>query len=178
MVMKNILIAISSILMLVNCSNEKQEDEIMNPSNYYISTAVRITLINNKGEDLLRPSTENYFEFDKINLYYLLNGKKVKVQDYDPQIGGDDDKGMVLITETTPYQLACFTYFHGDEGLLSIENGVKTGHSTAYLELNENKTDTIVTEWESKENKHIIVRKIWYNGELFDAENEIVRVIK
>ena len=104
-----------------------------------------------------------------MKLYYLVNGEKIEV--YDSNMAYPRNIG--LITETTPYTLGITTY-DGDEDLISEENGVKTGVSIAYLELNENVSDTIKTQWESKEGKYFVNRKVWYNGELKSVEEPFI----
>lgn len=166
--MKNLIRVVSLSLLIISCSSN---DDEVNQS--VIDVGIDFSLLNQEGEDMLNSETANYFS--EMQLYYLINGEKIKVQDYNPQIG--DHNGTMLITESSPYRLRCFTYCCGYEGITSDEDGIKRGVSIAYLELNKEVTDTIKTEWELKEGKYFVNRKVWYNGELKSVE-EPFTVIK
>ncbi|MGV8945106.1 MAG: hypothetical protein ACOH1N_01635 [Lutibacter sp.] len=157
--MKKIIFLTISIL-IMSCSNDHTSEQ----NEFVITSDVNFNILSQNGADLLNSATTDYFSTDNMQLYYLIGGEKIKVQDFDPQIGGKN--GIMLGTETTPYFLRCFTYSHGDEGLIKEENGIKTGIAIAYLELNGEVTDTIKTEWESKEGKYFRNTKVWYNDVL------------
>lgn len=152
-----ILILLCVLNILISCS----KDENMNSS--VVSVAVEFSLIDQNGDDLLDSLTPNYFKREEMELYYLIDNKKIKATDFDPQIGKQN--GIMLITETVPFRLRIFTYHHGDNGLISEVNGVKTGRSITYVELNGATTDTIKAEW-GNGNNCFVNTKIWYNGEL------------
>jgi len=169
--MKKLIFFTISIL-IISCSDNGISEE----NNVYVNVGVDFSILNSNGEDLLNSATLGYFPFAGMQLYYEINGKKIAVQDFDPQVGGNN--GIMLITETVPYRLRCFTYNHGDEGLVKNENGIKTGISIAYLELNGEVTDTIKTEWESKEDKYFINTKVWYNDVLQESADKVFSVVK
>jgi len=61
--------------------------------------------------------------------------------------------------------------YQGD--IITDQGEVKTGQSTARLELDKNLIDTIKTEWESGK-QYLRITKAWYNGELvYDIKNKL-----
>ena len=166
--LKAIIIPLITIVLALGCSKEIKDGPCI------ISTRVDINILNQDGEDLLNPEIPGYFPFEDMKLYYLIKGEKIEVAVFDPQTGGDG--GIFLITEIDPYILAILTYSHGDEGFTHENNGYKIGTAIAYLELNENDTDTIITEWASKD-CYFGNNKVWYNGEL-QAMNSVFQVVK
>jgi hypothetical protein len=166
-----IFILIAVIILNMSCSKDEESSK-----NVVVSVGVEFYILNQTGDDLLNSATHGYFSYDKIKLYYLINGEKVAVQDFDPQVGGNN--GLMLNSEKKPYTLKCITYNHGENGLISDIDGVKTGIAIAFLELSEGITDTIKTEWESKEGKYFVNKKIWYNGELHEPVDSAFEVRK
>lgn len=162
--MKHLMILIL-LFTIMSCS----DNEEMAKASFVLDSQVTLAIINQNGDDLLNPATSNYFSLENMKLYYLVNDEKIEI--YDPNMAYPRNIG--LITETTPYTLGVATY-DGDEDLISEENGVKTGISIAYLKLNENITDTIKTQWESKEGEYFVNRKAWYNGELKSVEEPFI----
>lgn len=106
-----------------------------------------------------------------MKLFYLINNEIVEVFDSNMNL----PRNIGLITESTPFQLVIATYV-GEEGFTHEENGYKIGTTIAYLELNENDTDTIITEWASKE-YFFGNDKIWYNGEFYER-GSVFQVVK
>ncbi len=146
--------------LLFSCSKDSNEDN-NEESSFYLNSDVNLSLVNENGEDLLNSTTEGYFS--DIQLYYVVDGEKIKAQEYDSQCGGEN--GTLLITETTPYKLRCFTYDYYES--ISDDSGeIFTGTSIALLELSSEITDTITTEWETNLVDYFTVTKVWYNGEL------------
>lgn len=164
---KLLIIAIATNLIIGCAKNDSPVNE------YILNNAVEFNILNENGDDLLNKSTSGYFSVDKMKLFYLINGEKYEVYDENMAL----PRNIGLVTEVSPYRLGIATY-SGEEGLTNEENGIKTGISIAYLELNEVVTDTIKTEWESKENKYFVVKKVWYNSELQESAEEIFSVIK
>jgi hypothetical protein len=154
----------------MSCSKEKTT---LNGA--VVNTKAEFSILNEDGDDLLNPATKGYLPFTKFKLYYLINGQKIAAQDFDSQIGGTN--GMMLITEKQPYTLRCFTYCHGDEGLISEIEGIKRGIAIAYLEINDQITDTIKTEWIHKPG-YFVNEKLWYNGELHEPAELVFKVQK
>lgn len=172
MVEKLLILTIVTTIFILNSS--RGDDSRTN--NFILNSAIEFRILTPDGDDLLNSETSGHFSLQDMQLYYLINGEKTKVQDLDPQIGGNN--GIMLITEGATYSLRCFTYSNRDEWLTHEKDGVKTGRSVAYLELNGEVTDTIKTEWESKENKYFVIKKVWYNNELHEPAEEIFSVIK
>lgn len=137
------------------------------------SVGVEFNILNQDGDDMLNPATMDYLPLENMKLYYLINGEKIEV--YDSSMAYPRNIG--LITETIPYRLGIATY-DGEDGLISEVDGVKTGIAIAFLKLSEGITDTIKTEWESKEGKYFVNKKIWYNGELHEPADSVFEVRK
>lgn len=163
--LKTIVIPLITIVIAFSCSKEKSI------RGFVLETNVDFNVLNETGEDLLNPATPGYFPFEDMKLFYLINNERVEV--FDPYM--DLPSNIMLITETSPFRLRCFTY-DGEEGFTHEENGVKIGTAIAFLEFNEYDTDTIITEWASKEN-YFVNKKVWYNGEL-QAVNSVFQVVK
>jgi hypothetical protein len=176
--MKNILFL---LLIVVFAACSEKEEELLKPAidssinGVNLDFAVTLSYLNRNGEDLLNPSTLNSLSFDSMKLYYLIDGVMVEARDSNPM--AYDQSALRFIKEVNPHVLMAFTYHHGDEGLVSEENGIKKGVSTAYLVLNEQDTDTIQTEWESGPN-YFTNMYVSYNGQLPDIESNCFTVIK
>lgn len=166
--MKKLVFLTISIL-IMSCSHEDNTE----PNGFVKSVGVEFNILNQKGDDLLNPATSGYLPLENMKLYYLINGKKIEV--YDPNMAYPRNIG--LIKETTPYRLGIGTY-DGEDGLVNEENDIKTGIAIAYLELSEEITDTIKTEWESKVGKYFVNKRVWYNGELQESVDLVFKVRK
>ena len=166
------LIVLLTVLITMSCTEETNE-----PDSFVLSANVEIIFLNKAGDDLLNPLTNGHLAMDEMQLYYLINDERIEAQFYDPQIGGDDNKGMMLITETTPYRLRIFTPENIDE-FTSETDGIKYGTAVTYLELTENDTDTIKTEWSYKEAKAFTIYKVWYNDVLQESVDSVITVVK
>jgi hypothetical protein len=169
--MKKIIVLLA-VFITMSCTKEKNE-----PDSFVLNVNVEINFLNKAGNDLLNPLTSSYLSLEGMQLYYLINDEIIEAQVYDPQIGGDDNKGMMLITETTPYRLRIFTPENNDE-FTSETDGIKYGTSITYLELTENDTDTIKTEWSYKEGKYFVIDKVWYNDLLQESVDSVITVVK
>ena len=167
--MKTIMILTIVAALIVGCSDDDGEFII---HGFALISEVSFNILNEDGDDLLDSVNSGYYPVEEMKLYYLINGEKKEVYDANMYL----PRNIGLSTEVTPYRLRVFTY-DGRNCYISEEDGVRTGISIAYLELNKEETDTIKTEWESKEGWYFIVRKVWYNGELHNAE-EAFSVIK
>ncbi len=149
------------IITLISCNKENNDSDESNSSSFF-SNSIDLIFKNQDGEDLLNDSTDNYLS--EPQLYFFINGEKIKAQDYDPQIGSET--GTYLITESDPYELRCFLY-DGQENVLHDSDGIQTGINTNYLEFNGEINDTITTQWEHvDDNGSFYITKVWINGEL------------
>jgi len=162
------------ILTILFASCSKNDSTQQNLVNMNISVAVDISFINNQNEDLLNCNTLGCYNYENFELSYLVDGNIVSVYDYDPQL----NNGMMLIKETNPYVLRCFTYSNENDGIVSDTNGIVTGISFAYLKLNDEEIDTLKTEWVFIKNKSFINTKVWYNDDLYPLDGKPINVIK
>lgn len=158
--MKTIILILTISLMLVNCSSDDNND-----NQFVLDNGIEFNIMDGFGNDMLNSNT---YIIENMKLYYLVNGQIILANEFDSQIGSHN--GIMYINEITPTQLRVFSNSYY-ENFISEENGIKRGEHIAYLQLNENDTDTIKTEWEYKENSFFRNTKIWYNGE--DKTQEI-----
>ena len=158
-----------SLLFLISCKEEKVTPSMLCMS---IDVGLNISIKNGQGKDLLSSDTESYFPFEPMKLYYDINGRTQEV--YNPLM--DSPRNISLITETSPHRLRVFTS-PSKEGLTSDEDSIQRGESIAYLQLNEQITDTIRTQWEASE-CYFVNRKLWYNGVLYDPIPEVIEIVK
>ena len=169
--MKNIF-ALIFVLMLAGCT--EKDKPVPSDNEMVYSIAVDISFLNNQGQDLLNSNTPDYYNYKNFELYYLVKDEIVSVADYDSLL----INGMMLVTESNPYYLRCFTYANENDGVISESDGVITGISYTYLKLNDTETDTIKTEWESIKNKSFVNTKVWYNGVLYIPDGKPIDIIK
>jgi len=171
------IIYLVGLFCLLGCQEdvepEKVEPEIpLTKDCFNLNTGIGLAFQNEKGDDLLFPSTENYFPFEKIKLYFNINGQVKEI--YDPLM--DYPRRLGLVTEKSPYLLSLTTY-GGKEGITSDQDGIQKGENIAYLKLNDQITDTIRTEWEAGE-CYFVNRKLWYNGVLYDPIPDVIEIVK
>ena len=163
--LKTFVIPLITIVIAYSCSKEPKDGPCI------VNLGVDFYIVNQDGEDLLNPETPGFFPFEDMKLYFLIDNEKVEV--FDPNL--DSPSNIMLITETSPFRLRCFTN-DSEEGFTHEENGYKIGTAITYLELNEDDTDTIITEWASKE-CFIGNNKVWYNGE-FHERGSVFQIVK
>lgn len=156
--MKSIILTVILSIMLINCTSDDNND-----NQFVLDIGVEFNIKDRFGNDLLNNNTYNV---DDMKLFYLINGDMEEV--YNPSL--DNPRNILLINEVTPFRIAIGTNASYNE-FITEENGIKKGEHIAYLQLNENDTDTIKTEWVYKENAYFRNTKISYNGE--DKTQEI-----
>ncbi len=159
-------------LLIVGCKEDKEMEEPGPIDCYNLRVGLQLSFLNQKGEDLLSSDTESYFPFEPMRLRHDINGRIQEV--YNPLL--DSPRGISLTTKTSPYRLRVRTY-GGKEGITSDQDGIQKGENIAYLQLNEQITDTLRTEWEASE-CYFINRKLWYNGVLYDPIPEVIEIVK
>jgi len=165
------LITILFLLIIFSCSDNDDEPVCC----FVLNNGVKFNILNQQGEDLLNDSTPEYFPVEEMTLYYLINDEKIEAQH---MLGGLENDGIGLSTDSNPYYLSCLSNIYDGDLTIDEETGIGTGISITYLQLNNQVTDTIKTEWESKEDKYIVNKKIWYNGELHEPAEIVFEVIK
>ncbi len=170
------LLFFTSFICILTISCTQQQEPEPPIFGMAIGSDIDLSIQNPQGVDLISPATEEYFPVEDMQLYYLVDGKKVKVQDFDPQIGGHN--GLKLLTGISTHKLRCFLYNYNEKEEEIGEDGVKKGTSMYYLQLNQNITDTIKTEWEALDGRYYAIRKVWYNGELSEEEPFDLTIVK
>jgi len=157
---KTLLISLTCLLTLLSC----KKDNI--PGSMHIRENLKIVFLNKSGQNLVDPLTVNRLQFEKMRLFFLENNEKIEV--YNPML--DSPRGLHLNDKEAPYFIAVSANISKGE-VLSDKNGIKTGQSTALLQLNDSITDTIKTEWQSGPG-YVLITKTWYNGILvYDVAN-------
>lgn len=163
--MKNKLLIIISMVFILGCSKDEP-----NNNGYVVSLDINISYINSDGNDLLNSSTINYYQFDSIKHFNVVNGAIVEV--FIPN--QDCPRNLMYITETNPFLLRVFT---NTDGIEVNSDEIKIGESTSYLQLSSIDTDTITTEWR-RTNKSTTISKVWYNGVLVENYQLPIEIIK
>ena len=102
----------------------------------------------------METNLENSIKSDDINLYYLINNEKVRVQDYLM----DDPEYFTLSYSNSLQQnvLSVTVSHHLDENNQSI----------TFLELSENDTDTIKCDISRGDDNLTFINAVWYNDKL------------
>lgn len=167
--------AVIVFLMMQSCSKkDKINDDKVEAALF--QSSVMLNILDNEGLDLLNSKTTNYYSFDNMKLYYLVDGEKKEV--YDSNM--DLPRNIALLTDVKPYALGMALSYHVDS-IIGEKDGFEVGRSITYLELNKGDIDTIVSEWKRKPG-YFVVDKIWYNNaeEAYDVRNssEPYKVIK
>jgi hypothetical protein len=119
-----------------------------------------VVYLNKQGQNLLDQSTPNYYSVDKMKLYFLEKGKKTLVD--NPT---SDSPSGITLTKDLPIRVKVLANVGYKDDVVSDNGTMKVGQSTALLQIDENVTDTIKTEWESGDG-HLLVMKGWYNSKL------------
>ncbi len=171
--MKNILIFLTMFILLplfVSCDFcNCEECEEKEPYCYFNSSGIEVQFLNKDNENLLDTLTDGYFPFDKIRLYYLINGKKHEV--YNPN--EKNPRNMRIVYRDNSYRLVLSTYDGDYSKWINEKHKGKIGQSITYLQLSDNIIDTIKTEWAAKYPNCFWLRKVWYNGTFCDKESVI-----
>lgn len=143
--MKKIIIVLIMI-MTMSCSEKKE-----GPYDFSVHFTVMIT--NESGNDLLNPSFEGSYPHQDIKTYVV----------------SPDGKHIDVLCEIRKSKHTNDYYIATNATDLGHPNN-KTIKETIVIELNENKQ--IEIEAELNKTKHsLILKKLWYKGELLYSEN-------
>lgn len=165
---KSIIFLIFTIFF--SCSNDEENSQ----EKINLNMEVDLMLKNTSNEDLLNPATNEFFPFDEIKLYYIINGVKQEVNDNNLDL----PRNLELVNGNSGNVLAIFTNSLNNK-LISEQNGIKIVENITYLELSKTSTDTIKTYAKMKRG-NISITKVWYNDQLvWDAETGgLITIIK
>ena len=154
--MKNLLY-IATIIGLFSCESSDTMD-----NNYYnLDTAVKITVVDINGNDLLNPNNANCFLEENIIIYYLIDGEEEEI--YDPNM--DCPRNFCIYAPDT----ADGKYWIGLTPNIVSDSTV--GYGITYIKWNDNDKDTIKCAHRSGEG-YTIVTKVWFNDELVWNEDD------
>jgi len=128
--MKNlsVLILIIVVCFLSGCTLDKPPIKM--------DTSIVISYKNQKGDDLLNSSTDNYFSPDNIKMFWMMEGKSSSFFGFQ-------------------------VYKPSDSNIYYLGFNVSNGSDTLLLQLNSNITDTVTSVTDN-----FITKKVWYNGAL------------
>ena len=132
-----------------------------------IDLDIQLSFVNADDEDLLDTNLENSIRSDEINLYYLINGQKVRV--IDNQIDRSENFNVSYSEYFKKNVLHLVVSHHLDENNQSI----------TFLELNQNDTDTIKCSIIERGNVTFI-NTVWYNDQLIitnqqDGDHAVIK---
>jgi|SRR5699024_5162449 len=124
------------------------------------NVVVYIKYINKKGENLLNPDRTHAITEKNTNLYYLINGKKVKV--YEGNL--DNPKHFFIKYDSTDYYKDPSMWGY----LMRVFPNTPDGQDTAttYIVYKDYPTDTLKVQYKRNNGIDVYVTKVWYNGEL------------
>lgn len=89
--MKNLILIL--LVIMSSCSSDEPNQQIN------IEAGTGFYVVNELGEDLLNPNHSNSIDFDKIKIYYLINGKEVDAYNAN----SDAPKGISLESPNDKY---------------------------------------------------------------------------
>ena len=148
-------IAALIFLTLFSSCTKSIDDEPQQQAN--LAVGIDIGIRNANGEDLLNPSNPNSYKADNIKLYYLINGKKIEIN--DPKMA--TPRNFIIYEKDGEYRIGVTQNYSETESL-----------PITYIEWNPNETDTLQAEV-YRNGGLIRSIKTWFNGELmWDAESE------
>jgi len=155
------LILILVCILVTNCSDNNIE------SSTVIDTDIGLEYVNEKGEDLLNPNSENHYNENTLKVFYLVDGEKKEIFRSNLaypkmfEISASKDSESII-----RYGLTLFLNDLSDEKI-----------KTTYLQLNENDTDTITHTLQQTDNYNKVIDKMWYNGNL-SADGHTFKIVK
>jgi len=153
--MKKILIILVSVTLSLN--NSCKKDPVKGA---IVSTYMDISYQDKSGNDLLDAKTPGYYSSSNIHVYKMVNGVKTEV-----------NNSMM----DSPHDFFIFKEKSDSLSYLRIFLNNPT-----YLELNKNTIDTITCDIE-KTNGNTLLKKFWYNGQLYwdnIAKPQVITIIK
>lgn len=110
-----------------------------------VSATAGYSILNNEGEYLLNSAIPNYFPFEKIEVFYLVEGLKTSPENFNNNQSIDRKR---LDTIKNPYRLTIYPYLPDPDiynGQIH-EDGTETGTAITYVQLSKKDMDTIKTE--------------------------------
>lgn len=141
--MRNIILLI--VFVMFGCKEDNTR-----PEGSSISTHIELSIQNSTGKDLLDPNVLNHFEISQIKIFSLENGEKKLL---------DDGSNPSLISNERGYYTI---HLNTKSSFFATES---SGVYLSLIQLSENITDTIKTEWKAGKN-YFYNTKMWYNDEL------------
>ena len=121
-----------------------------------ISNEVRITVLNQDGEDLLDPDNPSAIDLDQVKVYYELNGVKTEINRGNltyPKMFRIEEPGY----NTDKYRVLLFMNIEDDSEI-----------TTTYFKWNSERTDVFksLVERPKGSNGSVYGKKTWFNDEV------------
>lgn len=154
--MKNAILLILMIIFLA-CDNENKNNDA-----FVVDTVVQITLKNEKGDDLLNPSTAGTYNTNKIKIYYVDKQGNSK-EYYESNL--DNPKGYFIFQNEGEYKIKIFP---NDD--LSISNPLTV------IKWNDEESDELKCEIQRTSNRTICT-KVWVNNLLMYSDYSKERIV-
>lgn len=153
--MKNIILVLLAIMS--SCSS----GEIIQAGDFL--GGVKLCVVNELGEDLLNPSHPNAIEFDRIEIFYLIDGEEVNAYN-EMRV---QPKGIRLLSPWGEYDKYYLNL------LLNFSNFEKNdGIAYTIIQWDEQDRDTLKAKF-SETNSTLSTVKCWVNEVLVWTDNDI-----
>ena len=135
------------LLLIVGCVTNNQDCCVVGPQ------AINISFVDSQGVDLLNADHPNAITEQNTDLYYLVDGKKVK----QSEAHLTHPKKFFISDEklSDRYFMRVFTYIDQNQR-----------KSTTYLKFNNGSMDTIKVAYNHFNGSSASVTKVWYNGKV------------
>ena len=141
------LILFIFLLALFSCN--KSNDQV------FVETAFSFSCFNQNGQDLLDTLQPNASKPSAINIYYLLEGKKIK--QFNKNL--DFPKSFFIFYDKERKAFVLQLFPNADKKYFDKNNCAIT-----YIDWGNNQEDTVKCQYKTYPNNHNIqVTKIWYN---------------
>jgi hypothetical protein len=151
----NYLFLLFFILYGTSCSEENISE------GYSISTAVKISVVDQQGSDLLDPDNENNLKSENIKIFHMIDGELTEFSEGYL----DYPKGFLIYN---PYDLGFNEQYLFC--LLATDASASTGElesllPVTYIQWNETDMDTVKCQYYQTDNI-LECTKVWFNGVL------------
>ncbi len=160
------LILLSILVAMISCKKN-------NENRIFDETPFDISYFDKNGNDLLNPNNPNSYKETDINIYYLINGEKVK--QYQKNL--EYPKSFFISNEIRDNKYF-MRLFPNDRNLNENNRAI------TYINFGNNEEDKVECEFKTYKNSSSIqVVKIWYNDKLMwqytdGGSNRWIEIIK
>ncbi len=137
------------IFSMISCDKNSTED-------FFAETSFDISYFDTNGNDLLNPNEPISYKREDIDIYYLINGEKIK--QYHEHLSNPE---FFFISDEIRENKYFMALTPNDQNLDNNNRAI------TYIDFGNNVEDKVECEFKTYENSsRIQVVKIWYNDEL------------